>query len=253
MVLITKVQEVISKNKMLILLMSGLIFLVGLYQLPVSVASIQEKMLVLLMGIMIVEDYKHQTIDMRLFAIVFLLMVSMANSIGAFIVSFIGGYLLFRLLFLLSIKIGRAEITETVDANLKSVPRLEFGYLPPFGLSCLLYQGLVFLKIDIPWILRPTHDGLLLLTDVIEQDTVFFVGILGALFLACCFFEYRLHKAKVEKKEIIYGFGDGDVFILAAFMAFLGFEPLMTIFFISLVLQVLCYLIFFLWRKHQNE
>lgn len=238
---------------MRILLMSGLIFLVGLYQLPVSVASIQEKMLVFLIGIMIVEDYKHQTIDMRLFLVLLLLMVSMATSLGAFIISFIGGYLLFRLLFLLSIKIGIAEITETVEGNPKSFPRLEFGYLPPFGLSCLLYQGWVLFKIDIPWILRPTHEGLLLLTDVIEQDSLLFAGILGALLLACCFFEYRLHKAKVEKKEITYGFGDGDVFILAAFMAFLGFEPLMTIFFISLVLQVLCYLIFFLWRKHQNE
>ncbi|MBP2629469.1 MAG: hypothetical protein H6Q70_97 [Firmicutes bacterium] len=237
---IIRAREAISKNKIVLVYFFITLIIAG-FQSDLITGGI-----VLLFSVMILEDFRQQTVDMRAFLVLLLLMVCTAVNFLYFCVHFLVGFLLFRLLYLLTTKI-KAPINDkemSIKTNSIKIERLSFGYLPVFGLSWVIYT-LFFSNTGPPAILVPAYEGVILLKAFFIHN-ILAAGIAGTfLFLLWGIREYCLHKAEKEKREIIYGFGDGDVFVLGAFCAYLGFEVLMVIFLLSLFIQAGWYLIYF--------
>lgn len=233
---IIRVREAISKRKFSLL--SSLLLLSFLLVLNIS---IQEKGLFFIGILMVFEDFRTELIDMRLFFIAFVLLLSMANDYKSFLGLFLWGLLLIRILFLFTTKI-KDKTTVAVSDNMPlEIERLPFGYLPSLAMSWCIYEFWVK-AMDIPIFLIPSHYAFLLLRDhLINGWTMATISVVVGCFLIWATFEYRLHRAIVKNKNIQYGFGDGDVFVLAAVFAALGFEPFIVIFFISLLVQLIFY------------
>jgi len=248
---ITQVCEAIRKKKLYLLWFAYTILtaLLGLAQ----TTGIMTAIVVIFSG-MVLEDFFRQTIDMRAFVILFLFMAFESVNFIYFFCSFALGWLIFRLLFLLTTKSKKSikETTEEIDCLEESPKRLPVGYLPSLGISWILYVVLST-RAGIPEILLPTHEGIVFFKIFFTHDFLAMGIALTTLCLIWGFFEHRLYQAKKAKKEIVYGFGDGDVFVLAAFGAFLGVESLMIVFFLSLIVQAGWYFICFLLRDPAKD
>lgn len=186
-------------------------------------------------GYMMREDFYFQTVDMRVW---FLLFITMSfavligvNTVAQFILGFLLGFVIFRLLCICSCQIQKPVIVCSFNHSKQKV----IGFLPSLGLGI---GSWIFIKnmFDIP----------LFMPDFLQIFTLIMFSWRGALIgiivlLIFIFGAYRLQKAVREEKEILYGFGDGDVFVCAAWMGFLGIETFFIAFCISLVIQLLFY------------
>jgi hypothetical protein len=237
---IIKVQEAIIRQKLFFgLLLSVMVLMV--FQQKIA------QPIVWIFSYMVLEDFLHQTIDMRVFAILVAFMTYYSSGLYAFITTgFLTG-ILFRIVFLLSVrkrKIQDAQDTKEENHPEKDITRIPFGYLPSLGMSLLLYV-FVIVNLAIPGWLLPTHEGILYLYDFFLQDLYIRSVMLVFLFCPWVFLEKRLERLERSGTELQYGFGDGDVLVLGAFAGFLGFETLLVVFFVSLFIQLIWHLIYF--------
>lgn len=239
---ITKVHEAICKNKLVIVVYFSITVGMSLHQ-----STLIESGIIFLFSGMILEDFYQQTIDMRAF-LVLLILMACTKSLICFSSLFILGVILFRVIFLFTTKIKTNKV-ENISANLKTdieqIERISCGYLPSLGISWFIYVFFVS-TLDIPSIFIPTHEGIVFFRDLFIHNILASGIAFSILCLIWALGEYRLHQAKRGTNKIIYGFGDGDVFILGAFFAFIGFESFLIVFFLSLFIQAGWYLIYFL-------
>lgn len=237
---IIRVREVISKNPIwigcLIAILEHLIF---------NNRCWQELLVFMIAVTMVIEDFRTQLIDMRLFILGSLLLWGMADDRSNFIYLFLWGLLFARLTFLFTTKIKDKIVVFVPEKMPLKIERLPFGYLPSLAISWIIYEFAVK-KMDVPSFLLPTHYGMLLVREFMTTGWITTVIVGVCCIVVWVIFEYRLHRAIAENKNIQYGFGDGDVFVLALLFTTLGFEAFMLLFFISLIVQLIFYLFQFL-------
>ena len=171
---------------------------------------------------MVAEDYRFRTIDLRSLILLLLFGLCATTSMLTFLLQMLCGFVFFRFMYSVTAKIYSPD-APIISANV--VPQERKGYLPALGAAILIFfaSGLEMPKIFLP-----------LLTNCDELA----IGAVAVIILAEIFFEYRLYRARKNNFEIIPGFGNGDVYVLAIIGGLVGPEDLMVIFFISLLVQL---------------
>lgn len=246
MVHITKVLEAISKK--LLICMYIFIFTVLLI-LNLSIASYIAFFIAAIFFIMIREDFYNETIDLRWLAVLGTVFLISSQSIGLFCIRFISGYLAFELLRLLTTKVRRKTIVEDKDMEISLMPdRLEHGYLYIFAASIFIYLlAISYFDVGIPSVLVPAYEGFLICKEMVTGSYYILFSLWCSLAAIIFLLKRRLSNAIKNNKDVIYGYGDGDPYILAIFMGAFGVAQIIAVFAISLFISALVYLIYFLW------
>ena len=182
---------------------------------------------------MIFEDYHFQTVDLRGLILLILFGLCATNSKTEFVLSAATGLLFFRIMYLATTKLylQRAFVTEG-----KFQSRSPHGYLPSLGVAIVLFL-ILSAEVGIPKFFVSSF-------AILEWDEIILTVVAAILILI--FFEYRIYRAEKKNLQIIHGFGNGDVYVLALLSGLVGMENLLVIFIISLFVQLaeFCYSFF---------
>ena len=208
-------------------------------------------------GFMVMEDYKQQTIDMRNWVLLFLLFFALSGNYIGFLAHALLWYIAFRVVFLLSYRaVDDIPVKKLPENGGKYYTRSPRGYLPSLAASLLMILGYRYLIWDIPCVLEPTYQGFLYFSNMLMPYNYYlFAGAIVVGMAALCILEKRLQRQRLAGKIILYGFGDGDVFVLAVFAALLGAPLFSVVFFTSLLVQLIFYLYFVrqICKKTRNQ
>lgn len=218
--------------------------------------------------IMIKEDWKYQTIDMRfLAALGILFLCCFTTNIVLFFIRLFVGYAIFEILRLLSTKmvsvnqflteLGDIKSVKDLDKSIKKADksnRLPHGYLPIFAISLFIYLFIIsFTDLDIPEFVKPTVEGFYICRDFLFSNAFFLIILFVVLASIILFLQYRIKKAIQRDRFPVSGYGNGDPFFLSIFTAVLGFMPIMGIFTISILISLLMYFLYFLRKDNKND
>lgn len=196
--------------------------------------------------IMVKEDWRYETIDLRWLAALTILLISCTSNILYFILRSLFAYLIFTMLRLITTKAVPKTVIEIENTQtyLKG-KRLKHGYLPIFAVSIFIYLFVdSFFDINTPFFLQNTLEGFNICKTFLFSNPM----SLFLIFILCLLVNFILKKRlrNVKDKIIVPGYGDGDPFVLAAFAGALGIMPIMYIFSISLIVSLFMYLLYFL-------
>ena len=190
-------------------------------------------------AIMAVEDFKYQTIDIRWLG-VFTVLVGLSTFKPPCV--FLGltaiGLLGFRIMFLLSTRHYEPNKLDS-ECGQKPYPRPPYGYLPSLGIAT--FTVALFLDLTngtVPLFLLPTQEGLKFIESFLVTETEIFAQVFIALMFVWFTLEQHYRRALRKGKEILYGFGDGDVYVLAVFLGMFGLSMFAGIFFVSMFVQL---------------
>jgi Flp pilus assembly protein protease CpaA len=194
---------------------------------------------------MMVDDFKSQTVDMRIWFVLFLCM-QLYNSFSIrFYTKFIIGMFLFCLLFSCSWKIEQKNSTSN-ETKQSSILQHPFGFLPSVGIALVIWY-LFSDKIPIPVV-----DMFAIYENILTMPLFIIVCICISIFM--CYRERKLYIAEKKQQLIQYSMGGGDVWVCGSWFAFLGFEKFIVIIFIALWIHALFYIIYYFFQKREvNE
>ena len=126
--------------------------------------------------------------------------------------------------------------------------RLEHGYLYIFAASIFIYLlAISYFDVGIPSVLVPAYEGFLICKEMVTGSYYILFSFWCSLAAIIFLLKRRLSNAIKNNKDVIYGYGDGDPYILAIFMGAFGVAQIIAVFAISLFISALVYLIYFLW------
>lgn len=191
---------------------------------------------------MMVEDFKHQIVEMRVWFMLFLCMQQYFFFSVQFYRDFAVGIVLFFALFSISWR----KIAEPQDIQqggkeqpVSAQPQYQLGLLPSLGIALLIGS---FLPMPSPVILfAMDYDAL--------SSSPYFVLVCIAVFLAACLRQCNLYKTLRQGQTVQYCMGGGDSWVCAAWCAFLGLPAFSFILFIALCIQLLLYCIVYFYQK----
>ena len=198
-----------------------------------------------LLAIMTEEDAHEQTIDLRallLLAVVFFCLACMQGRHYNFLMESVVGMFIFQSFrILLSIwmtwragdDISKSE-KQTVKAESPAI-----GYVPIFFLVFVMYLGF-----GTAWA-SPVFDASSEFISIIKELAAVFPQTIALCFMGFIFFMVFLDTwvavYSYHHKTFIWAFGGGDVIFLGLFVGYLGFGPLLAIYFLSLITQFLLF------------
>lgn len=184
--------------------------------------------IVIIFGIMVLEDFFYQTVDIRLFAFLLCLMIEHCEDIKEFMILFAIGLVFFRSIFLFSARTIPKENNMGISSdNANFCP---VAFLPLLALSILIWQ-----------LIQGYLDKLESLKIIKELGFEFYIIFIFLWVIAEVYHRKKIYFAKIHENEIIYGFGDGDVFVCASLFAFLGFKDFFVVFFLANIIPLLYY------------
>lgn len=198
---------------------------------------------------MMAEDFIYQSVDMRLWQVLFLCMQAYSFFSVRFYADFIVGIFLFFVLFSFSWKISKKEQTNHIDSD-KTSPaflQLPFGFLPSLGFALVIR---FFIPLPVPAI-----DFFAAYSLMKDQCflTYFIIGGACIFFLFACYRQRKLYQAEKMRQPIQYGMGGGDVWVCSAWIAFLGISQFLVIFFIALWIHVVLNGIHYFFKRVEFE
>lgn len=236
----------LAKPRIEIAAMSGIFFLLMAMRVEFAVVPLGlTAIAAVLLAFMTREDAKEQTVDLRLFAGLALVMLGLAaweDKTGAFLLRAVFGVMFFRifLLFLSVWTTWRAAyfsfLPKTLyvsgsEAAKESSARI--GYIPIFMLTVWLYMGLG--ESLAPIIFERTTEA----AALIEEFFAVFPVMLLFFTAVWLRFEWYFWRRGKNGQPIVWAFGGGDVLILGLFTAYLGTGALLAVFWLSLVIQII--------------
>jgi hypothetical protein len=189
-----------------------------------------------LFGIMVYEDAKYQTIDIRLCAILFVLaMLGAPYTISVFFYNALVGFIAFRLWFLLSIYRIPVRSVKCTEANQIYHEPLQMGLLPCLAGGMILWLVLKVTDISSLFLFHTLyisiHDAFLFLSE----SRIFYL----CLFTGWAGMELRHWLLLKNKINIGYGLGDGDPYVLAIWTGFFSLIDMFFIFGLTLIVQLI--------------
>lgn len=226
-----------------ILFVSFIFVFAVLLVLHLSISFYLAFIISVIFSLMVREDYISETIDLRYFAILLIALMFVSTNITLFITQ-----CLFSLLFFSCLRLATTKIytTRYISCTNKVNERLSHGYLYILAISIFVYLiASSYFYLPTPSILNQFYKSL-----NFAYESIYFVSFIVIVLLsATLYLHHKIAKARTNKKTVVYGFGDGDPLILAAFAGCFGFIELMNIFAISLLVSLFCYAIYFLKNK----
>ena len=181
---------------------------------------------------MLIEDYRYQTVDLRSVIMLILFSAAGAESLKNYLVALAIGFVIFRVLSLLTTKI--------YDANEifvgKSVVRSGHGYLPSLGAGILIY--LLLEKVfGVPECVSAVVTGYKEIFEFVMQVNELLVGLIIVYVGLWLALEWRVRNAAKEGKEIVEGLATGDILVLGI-LGGVFYEKLFAVFFVSMLVQL---------------
>ena len=198
-----------------------------------------------LFAVMTEEDAHEQTIDLRalfLLAVVFFCLACMQGRHYNFLMESVVGMFIFQSFrILLSIwmtwRVGD-DISESGKQTVKAESPA-IGYVPIFFLVFVMYLGF-----GTAWA-SPVFDASSEFISIIKELAAVFPQTIALCFMGFIFFMVFLDTwvavYSYHHKTFIWAFGGGDVIFLGLFAGYLGFGPLLAIYFLSLITQFLLF------------
>ncbi|MEN6383628.1 MAG: hypothetical protein ABFD79_00330 [Phycisphaerales bacterium] len=194
---------------------------------------------------MMAEDFVYQSVDMRLWLVLFLCMQAYSFFSVHFYADFIVGIFLFFVLFSFSWKISKKAKTNHIDSD-KTIPsflQLPFGFLPSLGFALVIG---CFVPLPVPAIDSFAAYSLM-------KDQPYFIMGCACIFLFACHRQRKLYQAEKMRQQIKYGMGGGDVWVCSAWFAFLGISQFLMIFFVALWIHVVLNGIHYFFKRVEFE
>lgn len=226
----TKVQEAVHKVEdwHLILPIVSMLFMAILNEkyAPLGISTI--------FTAMVLEDFLYQTVDMRLLALLTIFML-LCSNLGQFIIYFLGGWVFFQTIYLFSVTIQKQGDAEQEISDRNICP---LAFLPSIGVAILIWEGMKRL-LDVHVFALP----------LVEWQNEIVIFLLATYVLAKCYEKAVTKRAKSRAYNVFHGFGDGDVWVCAAWMAFLGVENFFVVFTLATVLQLIIYVTMLVFQK----
>jgi len=177
-----------------------------------------------------IEDYRYQTVDLRCVIMLILFSAAGAESIKSYLIALAIGFVIFRVLSLLTTNIYDAREIFTG----KNIVRSGNGYLPSLGALIYLMLEKIF---GVPEIFSTVMTGykeifemVVEVNELLAGLTVLFVGLWLML-------EWRVREAAKSGKKIVEGLATGDILVLGI-MGGVFFEKLFMVFFVSMLVQL---------------
>ncbi len=211
------------------------------------------------------EDFYEHTIDMRLVAFLlvsFLLAVGLENPLD-FLMIYIFSLAIIQSIreltarssayIITSEKISIDRLGKTTIQSNEEEENSNYGWLPSFGISIILVLALTFILGDsyIPFV-KEAGDGFDAFIAIANPQQLSTFVIL--LILSCLIWLHlvrRNHRKEKIDREIVYGFGDGDGYVFATFIAFFGLKYFLLILFLNLLLLAILGLPQYLSKKRK--
>lgn len=187
----------------------------------------------ILFAIMVFEDYFYQTVDIRLCTGLILIMLSVNWSNGSFGILFLSGMLLFGILYHFSIKKVPMSVAGQETIKPGAIPPLPF--LPSIALGIVIWEG-IKLYGNLSW-------------PVIEIRWTVLPILAAVFFMSILYKRFNEISAAKQQKEIVHGFGDGDILICAAWLAFLGVTDFFMVYGIAVFLQLGWFIYKYIYRE----
>ena len=181
---------------------------------------------------MLIEDYRYQIVDLRFVIMLILFSVAGAESLKSYAVAIVIGFVIFRVLSLLTTKI--------YDANEifvgKNIVRSGHGYLPSLGGGILIY--LLLEKVfGVPECVSAVVTGYKEIFEFVIEVNELLVGLIIVYVGLWLALEWRVRNAAKEGKEIVEGLATGDILVLGI-LGGVFYEKLFAIFFVSMLMQL---------------
>jgi len=198
-----------------------------------------------LLAIMTEEDAHEQTIDLRLLILLFLTFLFLAivqKRLYVFFMDTFFGMFVFQFLrIVLSLWItwrAYGDMSESGERTSKAVSPT-IGYVPIFFLVFVMYLG--FGTVWASPVFDASSDFIFIIKELADvfplAMMICLFGILLFIVMVDIWTFFRFH----DEKPFIWAFGGGDVIFLGLFAGYLGLGPLLALYFLSLVAQLLLF------------
>ena len=181
----------------------------------------------------------YLTIDVRMLCVLAFTGIFVSNyGIIEYFMLMILGVLYYRIIYLFLIKYepsGYINVTETVIDSSKAL-----GFLPSIasGLAIYAFYRIVNYN-NHPLLLQDFYDSCSVIYAVAAEDPLMLVLMFIPFILIWIFLEFKRHRAKKKNQIMIPMLGDGDVYVMAVWLAVLGIADMTIVLFISAIVQVL--------------
>lgn len=214
------------------------LLLVNGYSLPVLASAFLSCVFIA----MVIEDYIHLEIDIRL--IIVLAIASMAatnRSLNEYLFYLFFGLIYYRIVYLTLIRYLDDMSLSAQDIS-KSVAQTGMGFLPSLASGLAIYAFFLYEFTDnLPVLITDLRQNC---TDLyyfsVEEPLIAFLGILPFI-IVWAFYEFKLYRAVKKQKPLRIMLGDGDVYVMAIWMGLLGTADMTIVLVISIIIQILAF------------
>ena len=188
-----------------------------------------------ILTIIVTEDKECRTIDLRLMFALGLWSLLWSSNKFQFVAFALGGFFVFDSLRLATARFFNATRQNEVCGYCSKIP---VAYVPILLTSICLY-----LFTDMLFTPNFEETELYKGYEIIGGNMTMPITAIILLVLAAInfLFSKRIEKAEQNGKEVAYGFGDGDPYMLAWILAVFGIFDFTVIYFVSVVLVLACY------------
>lgn len=227
-----RVHEVANKYELELLALGGLAILSK---------DIAFMGVVLIFVLMILEDLFERTVDMCLCSLLVIFMV-LCSDVLQFALCFLGGWVFFQTIYMLSAKVMAFDGFTEIQEKISEWNICPLAFLPSIGIAIIGWECVKW-YFGVSIIELPLRDW---------ADSIIPFLIVG--FLAAKGYERAITaRAESRSMKIFHGFGDGDVWVCAAWLAFLGVEDFFVVFALATTLQLIFYTGVLLYRKGRGK
>lgn len=197
--------------------------------------------------LMIVEDFFHQTVDMRLAVVLFAvtgMYTYVENGMETFGRGCLMGLYISLLVFVLGIRVDENAGNEGTreSKNTSGILAMQMGFVPSMGIAIALWFFVGDYVID--WM-----EAMSAIANSLAYLWIESIAIFSFFTAAICFFQYhriRKLRRREKRKTLTVGFGEGDILVCLIVGGFLGWQGFLFVFVAALCVHVMMIGTFFL-------
>lgn len=192
--------------------------------------------------VMVIEDYMYLTIDIRLLGFLAFAGIFLSKfPLQGFFFLLIIGLLYYRIIYLFLIKYIPIESRMEPEMIVDTTKAL--GFLPSLACGLAIYAFYRIANVDnYPYFLTSFYDSCNVLYAIAFEEPLFFAVLLLPFLAIWILLEIKRHRAMANNKAALPMLGDGDVYVMAVWLATLGLADITMVLFISSIVQILAFL-----------
>ena len=192
--------------------------------------------------VMVIEDYMYLTVDVRILGILAFVGIFASHfTFPEYILLFLLGGVFYRIVYLfLLIYVPEGEKVEP-DVYVDSSKAI--GFIPSLATGLAIYA---FYRIansgNHPYMLSSFYDSCNILYAAAFEEPVVLILMLLPFVIIWLFMERKRYRAEKNNQKIIPMLGDGDVYVMAVWLAVIGLADMTMVLFVSCIVQMLAFI-----------